>query len=198
MLVFVAPRKQFAAAKGKCQLVEVTRLYMMGDAVRRVRPCSRVYSIGAESVKAGNQRACRKSTYPEQKERSTLVRIRGLSVTGEGSVSLGVLTDRLTFLGLWSCSVPVTPRSAQSRRVRSRPSALFSEQQPSEGWSRLFKCCPNCIGRRGRIANRSSPLKVTACRRRLRPVRILPAYRAVCCYKSMASTADTTTVYEKN
>lgn len=135
------------------------------------------------------------STYPVQKERSTLLRITGLSVTGEGSVSLGVLTDRLTLLGLWSCSVPVTPRSAQSRRVRSRPSALFSEQQPFfEGWSRLFKCYPNCIGRKGRIANPSSPLKVTACRRRLRPVRTLPAYRAVCCYKSVVGT---TTVYLK-
>lgn len=194
MLVFVAPRKQFAAAKGKCQLVEITGLYIMGDVVRRVRPYSKVYSIGAESAESGNQRACGKSTYPEQKQRSTLVRGRGLSVTGQGSVSLGVLTDRLTLLGLWSCSVPVTPRSAQSRRVRSRPSALFSEQQPSGGWSRVFKCYPNCIGRKGRIANPSSPLKVTACRRRLRPVRILPAYRAVCCYKSMAGTADVTRV----
>ena len=145
-----------------------------------------------------NQKACRKSTYPEQQERSTLLRITGLSVTGEGSVSLGELTDRLTLLGLWSCSVPVTPRFAQSRRVRSRPSALFSEQQPFfEGWSRLFKCYPNCIGRKGRIANPSSPLKVTACRRRLRPVRTLPAYRAVCCYKSMAGIADMTAVYVK-
>lgn len=160
--------------KGKYVSFKVIRHSEVSDGVRHVRP----YSILDQS---GTRKSGRSVGVPEfysrVKQRSTLVRIKGRRQQEVFSL-LGVFRDRLASLGSCGLQQPLDLLNlgacAPDHRLIQRTAALG-------GWSRLFKCYPNCIGRKGRTANLSSPLKATACRRSLRPVRI-PAYQCVCCY----------------
>lgn len=108
--------------KGKYVSFKVIRHSEVSDAVRHVRP----YSILDQS---GTRKSGRSVGVPEfysrVKQRSTLVRIKRRRQQEVFSL-LGVFRDRLASLG-WAAA---TPRFAQSRRVRSRPSAHSANSSP--------------------------------------------------------------------
>jgi hypothetical protein len=84
--LFVVPSSKSAAAKGKCQLVEVRgghRVLYPGGCLQHVRPYSRGYLTSACAVAAGRSSVRTENLLLRKKERSASVRFRRPSATGE-------------------------------------------------------------------------------------------------------------------